>query len=107
MSSETESNKSMNVLEKIVANKRIEVAKLKQKKPLESFIAQLAPSEKDMYAALDRKQGKSHAGFILECKKASPSKGLIRPDFDVKSICQIYFLRFSFLFWLFLYFDYF
>ena len=80
----------MNVLEKIVANKRIEVAQLKQDKPLESFIDQLVPSPKDMYGALDRKQRKPHAGFILECKKASPSKGLIRADFDVKAICQIY-----------------
>jgi len=85
-----ESNDSMNVLEKIVANKRIEIAQLKKDKPLESFVEQLVPSEKDMYAALDRKQGKAHAGFILECKKASPSKGLIRADFDVKAICQIY-----------------
>lgn len=79
-----------NVLEKIVENKRIEVAKMKEDRPLESFINELTPSTKDMYAALDRKQGKSHAGFILECKKASPSKGLIRPDFDVKAIAKIY-----------------
>ncbi|MEW6992070.1 bifunctional indole-3-glycerol-phosphate synthase TrpC/phosphoribosylanthranilate isomerase TrpF [Colwelliaceae bacterium 6441] len=79
-----------NVLEKIVADKRIEVERLKQEKPLASFINELKPTTKDMYAALDRKQGKSHAGFILECKKASPSKGLIRADFDPKAICQIY-----------------
>ncbi len=79
-----------NVLEKIVADKRIEVEQLKQTKPLASFIEQLVPTTKDMYAALDRKQGNAHAGFILECKKASPSKGLIREDFDPKAICQIY-----------------
>lgn len=79
-----------NVLEKIVADKRIEVERLKQEKPLETFIDQLTPTTKDMYAALDRNQGRRHAGFILECKKASPSKGLIRPDFDPKSICQTY-----------------
>jgi len=79
-----------NVLEKIVADKRIEVEQLKQTKPLTSFIEQLVPTTKDMYAALDRKQGNAHAGFILECKKASPSKGLIREDFDPKAICQIY-----------------
>lgn len=79
-----------NVLEKIVADKRIEVERLKKEKPLESFINDLEPTKKDMYAALDRKQGQSYAGYILECKKASPSKGLIRPDFDPKAICQIY-----------------
>ena len=80
----------VNVLEKIVADKRIEVESLKIEKPLNTFINDLVPSEKDMYSALNRKQGENHASFILECKKASPSKGLIRPDFDIKSIAQIY-----------------
>ncbi|NQZ23101.1 MAG: bifunctional indole-3-glycerol-phosphate synthase TrpC/phosphoribosylanthranilate isomerase TrpF [Colwellia sp.] len=79
-----------NILEKIVADKRIEIAQRKIDFPLSDFIDNLVPTEKDMYAALDRKQGQAHAGFILECKKASPSKGLIRADFDPKAICQIY-----------------
>ena len=78
-----------NILEQIVADKRIEVAQRKIDFPLSDFIDTLVPTEKDMYAALDRKQGYAHAGFILECKKASPSKGLIRADFDPKAICQI------------------
>jgi indole-3-glycerol phosphate synthase/phosphoribosylanthranilate isomerase len=79
-----------NILEKIVADKRIEIEQLKIDFPLSDFIDTLVPTQKDMYAALDRKQGEAHAGFILECKKASPSKGLIRKDFDPKAICQIY-----------------
>ena len=79
-----------NILEKIVIDKRVEIAALKKSKPLASFIDQLTPTTKDMYAALKRTADKPEAGFILECKKASPSKGLIRPDFDVKAICQIY-----------------
>lgn len=79
-----------NILEKIVADKRIEIDALKIAKPLASFIDELTPTTKDMYAALRRTQEKPEAGFILECKKASPSKGLIRPDFDVKGICQTY-----------------
>lgn len=79
-----------NILEKIVADKRIEIDALKIAKPLVSFIDDLVPTTKDMYAALRRSEDKPEAGFILECKKASPSKGLIRPDFDVKSICQTY-----------------
>jgi len=79
-----------NILEKIVADKRIEIDALKRAKPLTSFIDDLVPTTKDMYAALRRSKDKPEAGFILECKKASPSKGLIRADFDVKAICQTY-----------------
>ena len=79
-----------NILEKIVSDKRLEIAELKQHLPLDSFINDLVPSTKDMYAALTRTADNPYAGFILECKKASPSKGLIRAEFDVKSICQIY-----------------
>jgi len=79
-----------NILEKIVTDKRIEIDALKVTKPLTSFIDGLTPTTKDMYAALRRTKDKPEAGFILECKKASPSKGLIRPDFDVKAICQTY-----------------
>ena len=74
-----------NILEQIVIDKRIVIEELKVSFPLASFIDDLVPTSKDMYAALSEE----NAGFILECKKASPSKGLIRPDFDVKAICQI------------------
>jgi indole-3-glycerol phosphate synthase/phosphoribosylanthranilate isomerase len=79
-----------NILEQIVADKRIEIEQRKIDFPLSTFIDSLVPTKKDMYAALDRKQGQAYAGFILECKKASPSKGLIREYFDPKAICQIY-----------------
>ncbi|TRX55735.1 bifunctional indole-3-glycerol-phosphate synthase TrpC/phosphoribosylanthranilate isomerase TrpF [Thalassomonas sp. M1454] len=75
-----------NILEKIVADKRIEVEQLKQDIPLASFIDDLKPTQKDMYAAL----AQPNAGFIFECKKASPSKGLIRPVFDVLEISSVY-----------------
>jgi indole-3-glycerol phosphate synthase/phosphoribosylanthranilate isomerase len=83
-------NNMANILEKITANRRIEIEALKKVKPLASFIDQLTPTNKDMYAALRRTKEKPEAGFILECKKASPSKGVIRPDFDVQAICQTY-----------------
>ena len=83
-------NLQKNILEQIVDDKRIEVAALKRAKPLVSFIDELLPTTKDMYAALKRTADKPNAGFNFECKKSSPSKGLIRPDFDIKAICQTY-----------------
>jgi len=90
MTSITKPSAEKNILERIVDDKRIEIDALKISKPLEGFIDDLIPTTKDMYAALTRTEDKPYAGFILECKKASPSKGLIRPDFDVKAICQTY-----------------
>ncbi|WP_334313261.1 hypothetical protein [Psychrosphaera algicola] len=80
----------MNVLEKIVVDKRIEVAQREINFPLESFIDQLTVSDRDFKQALiDDKQNKG-AAYIFECKKASPSKGLIREVFDLNEICQAY-----------------
>ena len=75
-----------NVLEKIVADKREEVAARKDALRLESFKADLVPSEKSLFAALSE----PNAGFIFECKKASPSKGLIREKFDLDEILAAY-----------------
>ncbi|SVB97274.1 uncharacterized protein METZ01_LOCUS250128, partial [marine metagenome] len=50
------------VLEKIVADKREEVAARKEALPLESFKANLVPSEKSLFAALSE----PNAGFIFE-----------------------------------------
>lgn len=80
----------MNVLEKIVVDKRIEVAQREIDFPLESFKGQLTVSDRDFKQALiDDKQNKG-AAYIFECKKASPSKGLIRAVFDLDEICQAY-----------------
>lgn len=79
----------MNVLDEIVAYKRLEVEAAKQAQPLAELQARLkdAPPLRDFAAAL-------HAGLrmhlIAEVKKASPSAGLIRPDFDPVAIAQIY-----------------
>ncbi|MFQ3249436.1 MAG: indole-3-glycerol phosphate synthase/phosphoribosylanthranilate isomerase [Glaciecola sp.] len=77
---------SKNVLEKIVDDKKVEIAKRKIDFPLHSFIDKLKPCNKDFYAAL----AAPNASFILECKKASPSKGLIRENFDLDEIIEAY-----------------
>ncbi|UJF19821.1 bifunctional indole-3-glycerol-phosphate synthase TrpC/phosphoribosylanthranilate isomerase TrpF [Vibrio sp. SS-MA-C1-2] len=74
------------VLAEIVADKKIWVAARKEAQPLASFQDEITPSDRDMYAAL----GESQTSFILECKKASPSKGLIRDHFDLDYIAGIY-----------------
>lgn len=75
-----------NVLEKIVADKHQEIAKRKLDFPLDSFKDGLKPSDRSFYDAL----AQPNAGYILECKKASPSKGLIRSHFDLDEIIAAY-----------------
>ena len=75
-----------NVLEKIVLNKKREIAQREIDLPLTSFIGGLAPSDRSFYNAL----AQPNAGFVLECKKASPSKGLIRENFDLDEIIHAY-----------------
>lgn len=75
-----------NVLEKIVLDKQQEIAQRKIDLPLERFIDGLTPSDRSFYDAL----AQPNAGFVLECKKASPSKGLIRENFDLDEIIQAY-----------------
>ncbi len=74
------------VLAKIVADKAIWVEARKAQQPLASFQNDVVPSSRRFYDAL---QG-ARTAFILECKKASPSKGVIRDDFDPARIAGIY-----------------
>lgn len=77
---------SQTILGKIVAAKQEWVAARKLAQPLASFQSTLTPSDRDFVGAL--KAGSTR--FILECKKASPSKGLIRDDFSPEAIADIY-----------------
>lgn len=74
------------VLNKIVRDKAQWVAARQQQQPLASFQNKIAPSERSFYPAL---QG-TRTAFILECKKASPSKGLIRENFNPVEIAEVY-----------------
>ncbi|MDP5253547.1 MULTISPECIES: bifunctional indole-3-glycerol-phosphate synthase TrpC/phosphoribosylanthranilate isomerase TrpF [unclassified Vibrio] len=74
------------VLVKIVNDKKQWVAARKVSQPLSEFQSQVQPSDRDFYQALTH----SNSVFILECKKASPSKGLIRENFDLDAIAKVY-----------------
>lgn len=74
------------VLAKIVADKAIWVEARKAQQPLASFQNDIVPSERHFYDAL---RG-ARTAFILECKKSSPSKGVIRDDFDPARIAEVY-----------------
>ncbi len=80
------------ILEKIIAVKQDEVAALKQQKPL-SVIRADAESRvltRDFVGALQRKIAGGGPAVIAEVKKASPSKGVLRPDFIPADIAQSY-----------------
>ena len=73
-------------LERIVAAKREAVARRKLERPLESFRPKLQLSDRSFAEAL-RKAG---CAFILECKKASPSQGVLREGYDAASVASEY-----------------
>jgi len=76
------------ILDEIVANKRVELAATMQQLPLEklSSLAGRAPSPLSLASAIKGKKVR----LIAEVKKASPSRGVIRQDFDPVKIASIY-----------------
>ncbi|XTZ40289.1 bifunctional indole-3-glycerol-phosphate synthase TrpC/phosphoribosylanthranilate isomerase TrpF [Salmonella enterica] len=74
------------VLAKIVADKAVWIAARKEQQPLTKFQNEVVPSMRSFYEAL----AGTRTAFILECKKASPSKGVIRDDFDPARIANVY-----------------
>ncbi|MCL1065259.1 bifunctional indole-3-glycerol-phosphate synthase TrpC/phosphoribosylanthranilate isomerase TrpF [Shewanella olleyana] len=77
-------DKESNVLTKIVDTKVAHIASLKLRYPEANLQPKI--SDRSLFDALKA----PNAGYIFECKKASPSKGLIRPVFDVEAIANIY-----------------
>jgi indole-3-glycerol phosphate synthase len=80
------------ILDKILAHKAQEVATAKTKWPLTEVRAEAraAPPPRDFTGALRSKIAGGLAAVIAEIKKASPSKGLLRADFDPAAIAASY-----------------
>ena len=79
----------MNILDQLADYARVRVQRDKERMPLELVKAQaLALPVGDF--PFERALGKPELSFICECKKASPSKGLIAPEFPYLDIARAY-----------------
>ncbi|MEY4651812.1 MAG: putative indole-3-glycerol phosphate synthase [Pseudomonadota bacterium] len=80
------------ILQKIVAVKHEEVAAARKKTSLEALRADAESRvlTRDFEGAMRRKIAAGRPAVIAEVKKASPSKGVLRPDFIAADIAQSY-----------------
>ncbi len=80
------------ILERILARKRAELEAARAAVPLAEMQrrAAAAPAPRDFVGALRAKIAAGRPAVIAEIKKASPSKGLLRADFDPAAIARSY-----------------
>ena len=79
----------MTILDEIAARTRLRVAAAKEKESMES-LRRKALALPCIRFAFEKALKKDGLSFICECKKASPSKGIIAPEFDPVSIASEY-----------------
>lgn len=81
-----------NMLDRIIAHKAKEVANAKNILPLSEIEnqARAATAPRGFIKSIQRFHADGKAALIAEIKKASPSKGLIRPDFDPATLADAY-----------------
>lgn len=80
------------ILETIVARKKIEVSERKNQRPLSELttVIETQTMVRPFAAALDRRIQAGSPAVIAESKRASPSRGVIRNDYDPATIAQAY-----------------
>ena len=77
-----------NILEEIVAHKKMEIAALDVSALRRA--AESAPAPRDFLAALSRRRKGLPLSLIAELKRASPSKGILAPHLDLLQVADIY-----------------
>ena len=77
-----------NILEKIIAQKKLEVAALDASALRRA--AESSPAPRDFLAAIKRRRFAPRPSLIAELKRASPSKGILAPHLDLFQVADIY-----------------
>ncbi|MBK8419563.1 indole-3-glycerol phosphate synthase TrpC [Candidatus Villigracilis saccharophilus] len=78
----------MNILEKIIAQKKLEIAALDAVTLRRA--AEQSPAPRDFLAAIKRRSFRPRPSLIAELKRASPSKGILAPHLDLFQVADIY-----------------